>query len=197
LFEGPEKDEALRLTLRVRSSDDLFRELRDVDPKAAQRIHPNDRLRVIRALEVYRTTGKPMSLWQAEAKPLPVDFHVIGLYRERAQHRLLIEQRIHAMLACGLIEEIEHLRSKGLTPHVQAYRTIGVPEACDVLDGKMSVDDFVPLVAARTWQLVRRQMAWFRRDKNVQWIDVTHNTVENVAKQILSSEFERNVPAKD
>jgi len=191
LFEGPEKDEKLRSDLRIRSSEDLFRELRDVDPLVAQRIHPNDRLRMIRALEVYKMTGKPMSSWQTEAKPLPMDFHVVGLCRERTQHRRLIEQRIHAMLASGLIEEIALLRSKGLSPRVQAYRTIGVPEAFDVLDGTITVDDYVPIVTARTWQLVRRQMAWFRRDTHVQWVDVTHRTADEVATQILSSQFER------
>jgi tRNA dimethylallyltransferase len=189
LFEGPEKNEDLRAVLRKRSSDDLFRELTSVDPEAAARIHVNDRLRVIRALEVYRTTGKPMSAWQMEAKALPETFVVVGLSCERTQHRLVIEQRVRSMLELGLIEEIDRMRGEGLTPAVQAYRTIGVPEAFDVLDGKISRDQFVPIVAARTWQLVRRQMAWFRRDKNVHWIDVSRSTSQDVVNQILSPDF--------
>jgi tRNA dimethylallyltransferase len=189
LFEGPEKNEDLRAVLRERTRDDLFRELMSVDPEAAARIHANDRLRVIRALEVYRTTGKPMSAWQIEAKALPEDFLVVGLFREREQHRLAIEQRVRSMLEHGLIEEIDRLRGEGLAPEAQAYRTIGVPEAFDVLDGKISRDQFVPIVAARTWQLVRRQMAWFRRDKNVHWIDVSQSTPQEVANQILSPDF--------
>lgn len=192
LFEGPEKNEDLRSALRVRSSDDLFRELASVDPEAALRIHPNDRLRVTRALEVYMTTGKPMSEWQTEAKALPEDFLVVGLSCDRAQHRLVIEQRVRSMLELGLIEEVERLRGEGLTPEVQAYRTIGVPEAFDVLDGKISREQFVPIVAARTWQLVRRQMAWFRRDRDVHWIDVTQSTPQDVANQILSLGFGRS-----
>jgi tRNA dimethylallyltransferase len=189
LFEGPEKDETLRTSLKMRTSNDLHRKLMSVDPTAAARIHPNDRLRVIRALEVTITTGKPMSEWQAEAKALPEDFLVVGLCREREQHRLAIEDRIHSMLELGLIDEVDRLRSAGLTPEVQAYRTIGVPEAFDVLDGKITREEFLHIVTARTWQLVRRQMAWFRRDKDVRWIDVSHSTSPEVVDQILAPSF--------
>lgn len=189
LFEGAEKNEALRATLKERSSNDLFRELASVDPAAAAKIHPNDRLRVTRALEVTLTTGKPMSEWQTEAKALPEDFLVIGLFRERGQHRPAIEDRVRSMLELGLIDEIDQLRSEGLTPEVQAYRTIGVPEAFEVLEGKITCEEFVDIVTARTWQLARRQMAWFRRDKNVNWIDASQTTAQDVVDQILSAGF--------
>lgn len=186
IFEGPVKDEGLRVAMKEMASDDLFRELSSVDPAAAARIHPNDRLRVIRALEVYRTTGVPMSQWQSEAKPLPEDFYVVGLSRARSQHRIAIEERIRGMLDRGVMDEIDQLRTQGLSQDVQAYRTIGVPEAFEVLDGKITQEEFVRVVSARTWQLVRRQMTWFRRDKAVNWIDVTERTVADVADQILS-----------
>jgi tRNA dimethylallyltransferase len=189
LFEGPDNDETLRAALKQRPSQDLFRELAAVDPKAAKRIHPNDRLRITRALEVYHATGKPMSEWQIEAKALSEDFSVIGLYMDREKHRLVIEQRIRSMLDSGLIKEVERLRTEGLTPEVQAYRTIGVPEAFDVLEGRISRDEFVLIVAARTWQLVRRQMAWFRRDKHVHWIDVSNRTAQDVVDEILANGF--------
>ena len=186
IFEGPVKDESLRAAMRETASDDLFRELASVDPVASARIHPNDRLRVTRALEVYRTTGVPMSQWQSKAEPLPEEFYVVGLSRERSQHRIAIEERIRGMLDRGVIEEISRLRTQGLTQDVQAYRTIGVPEAFEVLDGKITQDEFVRVVSARTWQLVRRQMTWFRRDEAVHWIDVTEHTVADVVDQILS-----------
>ena len=186
IFEGAAKDEDLRSAMGERSIDDLFRELESVDPVAAEKIHPNDRLRITRSLEGYRTTGKPMSQWQAEAEPLPEAFYVVGLSRERSQHRILIEERVRQMLDRGLIEEIELLRTRGLTRDVQAYRTIGVREAFDVLDGKTTMEEFVRIVSNRTWQLVRRQMAWFRRDEAIRWIDVTCRTAKDVAEQILS-----------
>jgi len=169
-----------------RSIDDLFCELGSVDPAAATKIHPNDRLRITRALEVYLATGKPMSQWQSEAEPLPEDFFVVGLCRERSEQRTLIEERVRQMLDRGVIEEIGQLRIRGLTQDVQAYRTIGVPEAFEVLDGNLSEEEYVRIVSNRTWQLVRRQTAWFRRDKAVRWIDVTGRTVGDVTDQILS-----------
>ena len=189
LFEGPEKSEVLRAALKERPSDDLFRELVSIDPTAAAKIHPNDRLRVTRALEVYHITGKRMSEWQTEAKALPEDFLVVGLSRERRQHRLAIEERVRSMLDRGVIDEVNRLRSEGLTPEMQAYRTIGIPEAFEVLEGKITREQFVPIVTARTWQLVRRQMSWFRRDTDVHWIDVTERTPHDVADQILSPSF--------
>ena len=186
IFEGSAKDESLRSAMEERSLDDLFRELESVDPTAAGKIHPNDRLRITRALEVYRTTGVPMSQWQSEAEPLPEDFYVVGLCRERSQHRILIEKRVRRMLDRGVIDEIAQLRTRGLTQDVQAYRTIGVPEAFDVLDGKLAAEEYVRIVSNRTWQLVRRQLAWFRRDEMVRWIHVTGRTVGDVTDQILS-----------
>ena len=189
LFEGPEKNEALRATLSARANNDLFHELTSVDPSAAAKIHPNDRLRLTRALEVYHITGRPMSEWQTEAKPLPEKFLVVGLSRERTQHRASIETRIRSMLDRGLIDEIARLRNEGLTPDVQAYRTIGVPEAFEVLEGRISQEEFVSIVTARTWQLVRRQMAWFRRDKAVHWMDGTGRTPKDIADDILSMDI--------
>jgi tRNA dimethylallyltransferase len=194
IFEGPAKDEALRGAMAARSSDDLYRELTAVDPAAAGKIHPNDRLRTARALEVYQSTGRPMSRWQNDAEALPEDFRVVGLCRERAEHRRLIEERVRRMVTRGVIAEIGRLRSRGLTREVQAYRTIGVPEAFDVLDGKCTEAEFTRLVAHRTWQLARRQMAWFRRDA-VRWIDVTGRTTASVAEQILLEEGMTNVEA--
>ena len=185
IFEGSAKDEVLRSAMAKRSIDDLFCELGSVDPAAARKIHPNDRLRITRALEVYVATGKPMSQWQSEAEPLPEDFFVVGLCRERSEQRALIEERVRQMLDRGVIEEIARLRTLGLTQDVQAYRTIGVPEAFDVLDDNLSEEEYVRVVSNRTWQLVRRQTAWFRRDRAVHWIDVTERSVRDVTDQIL------------
>ncbi|MFC2078604.1 tRNA (adenosine(37)-N6)-dimethylallyltransferase [Candidatus Bipolaricaulota bacterium] len=187
IFEGPVKDESLRLAMDARPIEDLFHQLMLIDPSAADKIHPNDRLRITRALEVFLATGKLMSQWQCEAEPLSEEFCVVGLRRERSEHRTLIEQRVRQMLDRGVIDEVARLRSQGLTQDVQAYRTIGVPEAFEVLDGKMTADEYVEVVSSRTWQLVRRQMAWFRRDEAVHWIDTTGRSATDVAEHILAT----------
>jgi tRNA dimethylallyltransferase len=186
IFEGPARDDVFRSALKQRTSEDLFRELTATDPRAAERIHPNDRLRMTRALEVYRATGVPISDLQSEAEPIQGDFHVVGLHRDRTEHRALIEERVRRMLDRGVIDEIARLRTMGLSQDAQAFRTIGVPEAFHVLDGDMTREEYVHVVTHRTWQLVRRQMAWFRRDDAVCWIDGTHRTAACVAEQILS-----------
>jgi tRNA dimethylallyltransferase len=185
LFEGPAKDAALRSALRRQSSEALYADLESVDPRSADRIHRNDRLRIVRALEVFQLTGRPMSDWQAEAEPLPEAFCVVGLCRDRIEHRAIIETRVRRMISRGVFAEVECLLARGLRPGMQAFRTIGVPEAVAVLEGKMSSEQYVETVSNRTWQLVRRQSAWFRRDKNVRWISMTGRTAADVAEQIV------------
>jgi tRNA dimethylallyltransferase len=184
VFEGPSKDLVVRQRLTEQPADALIQELRSVDPAAAERIHPHDRLRLLRALEVYHLTGVPISRWQAQAKPLSERMHVVGLLRERSEHRALIEQRVRHMVQRGVIEEVRTLLESGLADHMQAYRTIGIPEAVQVLRGELTIDAFCERVAHRTWQLAKRQTAWFRRDQNVQWISVTGRSTRSVVGEI-------------
>ena len=186
LFEGPSADAGLRATLAERSVEELYRELRAVDPAAAEAIHPNDRLRIERALEVYRLSGRPISAWQAEAAPLPYRFVVVGLDRDRAEHRAAIAARVRRMIGGGLIEEFERLRAAGLTPECQAYRSIGIPEVEAYTAGSITVEEMEERIANRTWQLARRQSAWFRREKGVRWIDVSGRDADAVADDILA-----------
>lgn len=185
VFEGPSRDDALRTQMADRTSISLHEELRVVDPLSADRIHPNDRLRLERALEVYHASGTPISSWQARAEPIGERFHVVGLIRSPDDHRASITERVHQMLSRGVLDEIEDLRARGLSPQLQSYRTIGVPEAVDVLEGRLSVSGFVDRVIQQTWQLARRQMSWFRRDQHIHWIRVTHRTLEEITDEIL------------
>jgi len=186
IFPGPSADEALRQELSTRPLSVLFAELCAVDPKAAQKIHPNDRLRIVRALEVHSLTGRPISEHQQEAVGLPHRFVSFGLRRKREDHRTAIAARVDRMLTAGLIDEIDRLRAHGLTRECQAYRTIGVQEVFSFLNGEISRDELRAALISNTWALVRRQMAWFRNDKDVEWIDVTRRTPEAVASEILT-----------
>jgi tRNA dimethylallyltransferase len=187
IFEGPAKDDALRAAMETRSVGALYEELRSADPAAAGSIHPNDRQRITRALEVHRLTGRPISGWQAEAAPLPYRFFVVGLRRARGDHRAAIVARVRRMIERGLIDEIERLRGKGLGPECQAYRTIGVPEVVAHIDGRTTEREMEREIASRTWGLVRRQAAWFRREKGVSWWDVTGRDVGEIADEIVAA----------
>ncbi len=187
IFEGPAKDGALRSSMAKRSVGELYEGLVSVDPTAARTIHPNDRLRITRALEVHELTGRPISEWQADAAPLPYSFFVVGLRRNRDDHRTAIATRVRRMIDRGLIDEVKRLREEGLDPECQAYRTIGVPEAVAYIDGRASEIEMERETVNRTWGLVRRQGAWFRREKGVSWWDVTGRNAGEVAGEIVEA----------
>lgn len=194
VFEGPGTNAAFRQSLRGIPVAELHRRLAGVDPAAAAKIHENDRLRIERALEVHTATGVPISTWQAQASPLPFHFVVVGLCRERDDHRRALRERVEGMIAAGLVEEAARLRQDGLEPEDQAARTIGIPEAWAVLDGTLARDELAPTLARVTWQLARRQAAWFRRDAVTRWIDVSGRPAEDVAKEIETTWNERKRP---
>ena len=187
IFEGPAKDGALRLSMAKRSVSELYERLVSVDPAAARTIHPNDRLRITRAIEIHELTGRPISAWQADAAPLPYSFFIAGLRRDRDDHRTVIATRVRRMIDRGLVDEVKRLREQGLGPECQAYRTIGVREATALLDGRTSELEMEQETVNRTWGLVRRQGAWFRREKGVSWWDVTGRNAGEVADEIVAA----------
>jgi len=187
IFSGPAADEKVREALLHESLDTLYARLLEVDPAATTRIHRNDRLRIMRALEVHELTGRPISELQKEAQPLPYPFTVFGFKREREDHRKAIAARVEEMLSSGLIDEVKRLRDEGLHKDCQAYRTIGVRETFEYLDGEISREELREKIIRNTWALARRQGAWFRNDSEVYWIDVTDRTIDEVAKEITHS----------
>ncbi len=196
IFEGPSKDEALRAEMADHSVAELYEQLCHVDPTAAKAIHPNDRLRITRALEVHALTGRPISAWQADAASLPYSFFTAGLQRDRDDHRDAIAARVRAMIDRGLVDEVRRLREQGLDPECQAYRTIGVPEAVDCIAGRLTEDEMERAIVSRTWGLARRQMAWFRREKGASWWDVTGRRAGEIAEEIATA-WERFLEADD
>ena len=186
IFTGPSADPALRAKLLSEPLDELYARLREVDPEAAARIHENDRLRIVRALEVHTITGQPISDLQKEAKPLPLDFAVFGLRMEREAHRHAIAERVRKMLAGGLINEVRSLPAQGLTPQHQAHRTIGIPETEAFLDGQISRQELEEQLINNTWSLARRHIAWFKRDSEVTWIDVAGRSTQQVVEEMLA-----------
>jgi len=184
IFSGPAADGKVREALLHESLDTLYARLLEVDPAATTRIHKNDRLRIMRALEVHELTGRPISELQKEAQPLPYPFTVFGLKREREDHRKAIATRVEKMLHSGLIDEVKRLRDEGLHKNCQAYRTIGVRETFEYLDEGISREELREKIIRNTWTLARRQAAWFRNDSEVTWVDVTDRTIAEVAKEI-------------
>lgn len=163
----------LQAQLEAEGIGGLLEELRRVDPAAAQRLHPSDEKRILRALEVYRETGKTISAHNAETRDLPPRYDAvwIGLqFRDRADMKTLIDRRVDAMVAAGLLEEVGQLLESGLPREATALQAIGYKEFLGVLDGTATVEEAVAEVKLRSRQYAKRQLTWLRRNPDIHWI---------------------------
>ncbi|MFC0214725.1 tRNA (adenosine(37)-N6)-dimethylallyltransferase MiaA [Paenibacillus chartarius] len=177
-FVDAGSDEALRQALNdyaEQNGDEALHDmLRQVDPAAAERLHPNDRRRVIRAIEIERLTGKPMSEHQAgQKKQSPYECYFIGLTMDRALLYQRIEQRIDAMLEEGLVEEVRRLLRAGYSTTLTSMQGLGYKEIAAYLQGGMSYDEAVSLLKMSTRRFAKRQLSWFRHMPDIDWYDVT------------------------
>lgn len=179
LFEGPPADLEIRAALKERAlaegSAALHAELERVDPPSAQRIHPNDEKRVIRALEVREQTGKPLSDWQAEwgwqgEAPAGRPRRIVGLEVDRGRLDERIRARTRQMLDDGWVEEACAIRD-GVGFGPTSIQALGYREVLELADGRATREETFELVALRTRQFARRQRTWFRRFPEICWID--------------------------
>ncbi|MYA69005.1 tRNA (adenosine(37)-N6)-dimethylallyltransferase MiaA [Candidatus Poribacteria bacterium] len=186
LFEGPDADIAFRERLEreaaQRGANALHERLRVCDPASADRIHPNNVVRVIRALEVYELTGTPMSehqqQWHRENRRYP--FIAFCLTMPRALLYRRIEQRVDVMLANGLIAEVESLLAAGYARDTVALRSFGYKELIAYLDGKCTYLEAVEQLKRNTRRFAKRQLTWFRKDTRIEWVD-RNSTLDIVA----------------
>lgn len=190
IFEGPEADAALRAVLeeRIRSEglSALVEELRALDPSAADTIDARNPVRVIRALEVCLLTGGRVSELRAQRmQTLPYDVRMFGLRRERSALHARIDRRVDAMIAAGLIDEVEQLRAAGADPSWPAFRTVGYKEVFDYLSKLASIEQTIDAIKRSTRQYARRQLTWFRKETRIEWLDVDETvTAEEIAERI-------------
>ena len=176
LFEGPGADPSLRERLEAEATqhgaDVLHNRLRACDPASAERIHPNNIVRVIRALEVYELTGTPMSelqqQWHPEKQRYP--FIAFCLTMPRALLYRRIEQRVDVMLANGLIAEVESLLAAGYARGTAALRSFGYRELIAYLDGECTYLEAIEQLKQNTRRFAKRQLTWFRKDTRIEWI---------------------------
>jgi tRNA dimethylallyltransferase len=175
LFEGPGHDPEVRQTLEQEIAANgvasLYQRLETIDPTVGSSIHPNDRQRIIRALEVYRLTGRPLSEWQKEHgfQENPFEIFKIGLLRKRAELYNLINLRCERMIEEGLLEEIRGLVERGFDLDLKPLRSVGYRQMGQVLRGTQSMNDAVEEMKQETRHLAKRQLTWFRRDDEIRW----------------------------
>ena len=152
---------------------ELLEELRQADPEAAERLHPADTKRILRALEVYRETGKTISAHNAETAALPPRYDAvwIGLqFRDRADMKALIDRRVDKMVEAGLLDEVRSLLQSGLPRDATALQAIGYKELLRVLDGTATEAVAIAEVKLRSRQYAKRQLTWLRRNPDIRWI---------------------------
>jgi len=170
-------DQKLRRQLEDRAeqegSHSLYQELQDIDPVAAAKINPSNIRRIIRALEIYHTTGQPPSqLQRKEAPGFPI--MVIGLTQKRSELYRKIDWRADKMIQMGLVEEVEQLLKKGYSPALPSMSGIGYKQIGQFLRGEMTLPQAIDKIKYETHRLARHQYAWFRlSDNRIHWFDTS------------------------
>lgn len=160
----------------------LHAKLQQVDPQAAARIHPRNIRRLVRALEVYERTGRPISSLQ-RTDPIGAAVQVaLTMDREALYSR--IDARVDAQLAAGLVAEVEQLVARGYATTLPAMRGLGYKEIVEYLRGRVGFEEAVRRLKRNTRHLAKRQFTWFRRDSRIRWLNVTTLTSDRVAAEI-------------
>jgi len=162
--------------------------LKTLDPAAAERIHPNNLKKVIRAIEVFETTGEGIREFQESFIPTKdYDCVLIGLTRDREELYRRIDIRVDHLMEAGLVEEIESLLEKGLTEDSISMKGIGYKEVISYLHGEYDLAEAVRLVKQNTRRYAKRQMTWLRRYQDMNWFNLSEQETEEKA---LSAIFE-------
>lgn len=176
-FASFSPDSALRgeleRELEEKGGQAMLEALAQVDPEAAQRLHPNDHKRIIRALEVYRSTGKTITQHNRETQAIPprYDALTIGLaFQDRQAMWRRIDQRVDEMVAAGLEDEVRRLLTSGISPKCTAMQAIGYKEFTQALSGEMTWQEAADVVKLRSRQYAKRQLTWFGRNPNTRWV---------------------------
>jgi len=199
LFEGPAANQQLRDKLKKRAETEgvtsLYQELAQVDPVLAERISSNDAKRIIRALEVYQLTGRPISTFQKQwttedrrqneiiGRGIKYDWKIISLRREKTEESKRINARVKKMIDDGMADEVKSLLDEEKPMSPQAQSAIGYAEIIDYLNGRHSLEEAVELIKRNTRRLAKHQRTWFKTFRNVNWIDIKP---DESAEEILS-----------
>ncbi|MEQ8199878.1 MAG: tRNA (adenosine(37)-N6)-dimethylallyltransferase MiaA [Syntrophomonadaceae bacterium] len=149
----------------------LLGRLREVDPDYAAKVGPNDRKRIIRALEVYELTGQSFSSLQTN-RPGAYHLAAVGLYLDRARLYARIEDRVDQMIGAGLVEEVIRLRSQGYHAGLNAMQALGYKQVWAYLEGRLDYEAMVKAIKDETRRFAKRQYTWFNKDRRIRWVDV-------------------------
>ena len=176
-FTNNDEDSTIRQELEAFADKNgleaLHARLREVDPKSAETIHANNKKRVIRALEFFRQTGKPISEHneRERAKESPYDFRYFVLTDNRQKLYNRIDRRVDLMLEAGLVDEVCKLKEMGCTKDMVSMQGLGYKEILEYLEGSISLEEAIYKIKRDTRHFAKRQLTWFRRERQVIWLN--------------------------
>ena len=194
IFDEADINEEIRnkfmLIKKERGKEGLYKELKLVDPESAAKMLPQNWKRVLRALEVYYSTGQPIwKFHEKQERKVDIEFKMYGLNWKREILYKNIELRIDSMIDNGLIEEIKYILDKGYSKTLNSLNTVGYKEIISYLDGEISLDRAVDLIKRNTRRYAKRQMTWFRGVEGMHWFDVaSFDDLDNICVEIIKSE---------
>ena len=166
----------LRQEMETAGTEAMFKRLQSCDPQSAVRIHPHDAYRILRALEVYETTGRPISSFHQSHHFGESFFHVLkmGLYRDRKTLYERIDRRVDQMMTDGLLNEVHSLLDRGFSSSLKSMKSIGYHQICDYIEGRSNWDAAIQTIKRDSRRYAKRQFTWFKSDPQLQWIDTDH-----------------------
>ncbi len=192
IFEGTGCDERIRERLKKQAGqiglEEMHKRLAIVDSQAAMRIHHNDERRIIRALEVYELTGRPISDFQTQFDaPQPqINWRIIGIRRQKDEESKRINARVKKMIEQGLADEVRSLLTESKPLSKQAAAAIGYAEMIRHIKGELDLEETIELIKKNTRRFAKAQRTWFKTFRSVNWIDiVADTTLETVLSKAL------------
>ncbi len=197
IFKGAGKDEIIRAELMEKAGRDgliaLYNQLKEIDPKGASSISPNDEVRIIRSLEIYRQTGLPPSVVKesSEYSSLEGDFLRIGLDIPREILYEKINNRVDDMIDQGLVGEIEELLADDLGKHIRKKKIVGYAEIIDSIENRTDMEEGIDLVKQHTRNYAKRQMTWFRNRTESTWLNPSDSGFERKVFTLLDEHLKR------
>jgi len=189
VFSDQKRDDELTKKLEKRIEDEgnhiLYEELKTMDPDHAKTIHPNNKRRLIRALEILYTTGQTMSEIRSKQENKPkYDHHIIGLAMDRETLYNQINQRVDEMIEIGLVSEVKRLYEQGYE-HTQAMKAIGYKEMIPYIKGETDLETAVNLLKRNSRRYAKRQFTWFKNKMNVKWYQLTETNYDRILNKVI------------
>lgn len=190
--EDDERDNEIRdklyNRLKEKGKEFLYNELKEIDKIAAATMLPTNIKRVIRALEIYYATGKKISDLHKNKIEIDFDTVQIGLMWDRSELYQRINDRVDAMMDMGLLDEVRELKNKGFNPiEYNSLNTVGIKEVFEYLDGDITQTQMISLIKQNSRRYAKRQMTWFRKDKRISWLNLSHDTgIKAIAEEVVS-----------